>query len=343
MQISFNDQSGQVFDLEVGKLLTIKEVKQLLADYYHSNNPELIVLVYNGSVLIDERTVMSYEFPQSAIIYVVRKNNPSNQTSKPKKPKSTSPPPSFIDSFANSDIGKSFMKQLEDNPDQYSALFNNNSVFQSVADKNPVLNHFMNDPEQVTEQLKISTTPGNKTQAALSMDRMMDIVEQTPMGINMMNRMMNDIQNPLMDGLTESMFSRSQQKTVIPKQDLSKPSEDPLPGNQPNPIGPKQWNRTFSVTSESLDMFISGFQKCQEAGLTFSKGNDIIIALQEIKEKQKTDLYADLSRQYSSELQELHNMGFFDDKISLFALRKSKGNLQRAVMLIMRYYSKPKK
>jgi hypothetical protein len=344
MLLSLEEPKGSSYDIYVKKLATVSDLKKELGSTLHANESRLII-IFEGKVLIDERTLESYGIQDGGkVFYVLKPEKIKQEEPKKKKPESTQEEPeTYMDKIMYSPIGKAMMKSMEENPEVFSEFFNSIPALQSLTEKNPELNHALNDPEQMAEIMRINMTKGNKKQAAMSMDHMINQVEQTPIGLHFLNRAMKDLEEPL-----SGVFQRPEPKTVIPEEPLKAPAEAPLPGHK---LG--MYNSMIPITVEDqkqiaqinigLSNIKSAIQRIESRGFAAPKKEEVYKAV--LAEARRINIRGNmevLRNRYPQQLNYLKSIGFTCEQDNLAALSDGNGDIKKAIRSLMRHIRKGK-
>ena len=79
-----------------------------------------------------------------------------------------------------------------------------NPQMRELVDRNPELGHILNDPSVLRQSLEAARNPELMREMTRSTDRAMSNIEATPEGFNMLRRMYENVQEPLMNATTMS-------------------------------------------------------------------------------------------------------------------------------------------
>ncbi|KAM1283813.1 hypothetical protein ACFX2J_026607 [Malus domestica] len=78
----------------------------------------------------------------------------------------------------------------------------NNPQMREIIDRNPELAHVLNDPSTLCQTLEAARNPELMLEMMRNTDRAMSNIEATPEGFNMLRRMYENVQEPLMNATT---------------------------------------------------------------------------------------------------------------------------------------------
>ncbi|KAM2291871.1 hypothetical protein ACFXTI_026688 [Malus domestica] len=81
-------------------------------------------------------------------------------------------------------------------------LIMNNPQMREIIDRNPELAHVLNDPSTLCQTLEAARNPELMLEMMRNTDRAMSNIEATPEGFNMLRRMYENVQEPLMNATT---------------------------------------------------------------------------------------------------------------------------------------------
>ncbi|KAK9800360.1 hypothetical protein WJX73_010174 [Symbiochloris irregularis] len=220
---------GSTFSVDANPSMTVAELKGQVQSKSQTP-PEEQRLIYKGQVLKDERTVDSYGLQNEHILHMVRK--PAQQASQGATPQQGTALPSSTADQALPDLSslglggmpnvgaggqaqqaQDYTSQLLNNP-MLQGLMNNPELLRSVLTSNPVVSQLMernpefaqlmNNPQLLRETLQASSNPSLMREQMRNADRAMSNIESHPEGFNMLRRMYENIQEPLMNANLES-------------------------------------------------------------------------------------------------------------------------------------------
>lgn len=336
LHLIIKDKNCVLGDIDILPQNTIYDLKLEIMKLNKQPDDNFFV-VFQGIVLIDERSIGSYNIHTNATLYVSYPSNYSKpKDTEVKKKKNTT-----------NDLQKQFAKLVSDviskNPDAYLGLLKNNPEFKRMAEENPQLQHTLNDEDLLSGQLSMMINPENSDIMARSIDRMMNSVETMPGGFQALNHGMHQF-DPLMDNMLEQ-FGMGKKKipTKIVESKASKPSDQPLPNitnqfrnenmfpfnlfgyqleTENDPQVP-EITECDTQTDEATQKIVNGIQKCIENGFNILDlpGTEGI--------RELFNNYTEIK--YKSELKELEEMGFLNRDKNIIALEKSKGDLSSAI------------
>jgi ubiquilin len=101
------------------------------------------------------------------------------------------------------------MQSMMNNPEMLRTMIENNPQMREVMDRNPELRHIMSDPETLRQTFEIARNPSLMREQMRTTDRAMSNLETMPEGFNMLRRMYENVQEPLMNATNQSNRSES--------------------------------------------------------------------------------------------------------------------------------------
>ncbi|CAN8327738.1 unnamed protein product [Cochlearia groenlandica] len=96
------------------------------------------------------------------------------------------------------------MQSLMNNPELMRSLIMSDPQMRELVDRNPELGHVLNDPSVLRQTLEAVRNPELMREMTRNTDRAMSNIESTPEGFNMLRRMYENVQEPLMNATTMS-------------------------------------------------------------------------------------------------------------------------------------------
>lgn len=375
ISIFIKTTKGVLCDVTVNELSSVFQLKEEIVSEakLEVKSANQLHLIFRGLHLEDERTLKSYGIQDGCNVYMLFEKAKLAEPPKPKE--KPAPPMNNMFAMYQTPIGKAIMKIVEENPQIYVNMITNNPAFKSLAEQNPQFSHLLNDPDLLSDQIKMLQNPESMALAARSIDRMLDNVEVMPGGFQAVSKSISSIQDPLLDGLSEQ-FRLPQKSTTIPEVPLSEPSSEPLPlittpqpsfppfmGNEfndmnfnsgfgdfglqmPNlpppmsPFGNQAMNPVLPppLPSTGDKLIMDGIQTCEETGFDILSIPGMAPLFKAFSSVPKTDLHfsnEQLKNRYRDELKELYEMGFSDLEGNIQALVHTDGNIDTAIDYII--------
>lgn len=94
------------------------------------------------------------------------------------------------------------VQNLMSNPETIRNLMMNNPQMREVMDRNPELSHVLNDPSTLRQTMEAARNPEIMREMMRNTDRAMNNIESSPEGFNMLRRMYQNVQEPLLNAST---------------------------------------------------------------------------------------------------------------------------------------------
>lgn len=106
---------------------------------------------------------------------------------------------SSSDDLRNRISGSPFMQRLLSDPAVIRALVTSNPQMQELLERNPEIGHVLNNPELLRETMELALNPTAMQEMIRNNDRAMSNLESLPGGYNVLQRMYQDFQEPLLN------------------------------------------------------------------------------------------------------------------------------------------------
>merc|ERR1712112_535529 len=134
-------------------------------------------------------------------------------------------------------------QSLMGNPDVIRQMLESNPQMQEVMERNPEIRQMLNNPEVLRQMMEIARNPSRLQEMTRTMDRQMQNLEAMPGGMNILQRMYRDVQEPVLNAMGGPN----------PFQDLRGNSETPseVPSTETNQPAPNPWASTPRTTAGS--------------------------------------------------------------------------------------------
>ncbi|CAH8866775.1 unnamed protein product [Trichobilharzia szidati] len=94
------------------------------------------------------------------------------------------------------------VQSLMSNPEVIRSLFQANPQMRDLIDRNPELGHMLNNPDLLRQSMEIARNPALMQEMVRNYDRAISNLESLPGGMNHLQRIFRDIQEPMMDAAT---------------------------------------------------------------------------------------------------------------------------------------------
>ncbi|KAK3240897.1 hypothetical protein CYMTET_49301 [Cymbomonas tetramitiformis] len=153
--------------------------------------------------------------------------------------------PDMMRDILNSPMMQGMMQNLTNNPDMLRGMVESNPALRQVMERNPELAHVLNDPSVLRQTLEVARNPDLMREQMRSTDRALSNIEAHPEGFNMLRRMYENVQQPLLNAATGAQDDApAQDAPANPFADLfAQGGGSPTPGAPntaplPNPWAP---------------------------------------------------------------------------------------------------------
>ncbi|EAX89061.1 Ubiquitin family protein [Trichomonas vaginalis G3] len=338
MLINCEYVKGENHTIYVKKLNSVAECKNVLAQEIDVE-PDRINFVYQGKLLINERTIDSYGVTDGTKIFYTLK--PKIEKPLPAKKKEEEMP-SIFDGITDNPLIQGMMKTFKENPDMAASALKGISGFKE--DTNNVdMNYAFNDGETFSEVLDLFSK-GNKRQAAKTMDNMLNMASAADPGmLHTINRYMNSFDTS--DAL-DNLYGANNIKMVIPDNNLSAPAESPLPESpapQPNFFmmqpqqqpAPPRINELPEFTS-GLDKIRRGIRVLQSRGFVMNDSRKLFRNCEAEKRRRIVNSLPPYQKSnYLGNAQLLYSRGFLNLDDNIFALYANNNDIRMALQYLM--------
>ncbi|XP_025828968.1 ubiquilin-2-like [Agrilus planipennis] len=253
----------------VSHLLSIKELKAVLSNKFDKDISRL-QLIFAGKSLKDQDNLKFYNIKDGSTVYLIIKNPPQppevQTSSNPYRLESND----LLGNLHGLHVGSSSLPTLNDNmsdmnPELIQSLLNNpmvsglasdpetvrllltaNPQIQEVINRNPEINHLLNNRELLQEMLNLARNPSMYQELLRSNDRALRQLENTPGGLNVLQRIYQEVQEPLIDALQRNPYSQTGRD-----QENEQDTANPQQGNENRIPLPNPWNeRASSETNQ---------------------------------------------------------------------------------------------
>lgn len=207
--------------VEISSKATVGDLKVKLAAMFEPNIDRLC-LIFSGRILKDDQLLSSQKVTDGVTMHLVIREIP--------KTSSENDSTSTLDSENTS----AHSSQFSDHPAVRSLL--ENMHIGEVLERNPDFAQIFNNrdlPEVLQNALHMMTNPSVMQEMVRSQDRAMSNLESLPGGFNVLSRLYRDVEQPMMDALSENLnhlsnLSTSQTRTnVVNNSDASETFPNP--------------------------------------------------------------------------------------------------------------------
>merc|ERR1719414_2937083 len=120
-------------------------------------------------------------------------------------------------------------QSLMSNPDVIRQMLESNPQMQEVMERNPEIRQMLNNPEVLRQMMEIARNPSRLQEMTRTMDRQMQNLEAMPGGMNILQRMYRDVQEPVLNAMGGPNPFQDLQAGNSPSQVPSTETADPAP------------------------------------------------------------------------------------------------------------------
>ena len=120
-------------------------------------------------------------------------------------------------------------QSLMSNPDVIRQMLESNPQMQEVMDRNPEIRQMLNNPEVLRQMMEIARNPSRLQEMTRTMDRQMQNLEAMPGGMNILQRMYRDVQEPVLNAMGGPNPFQDLQAANSPSQVPSTETAEPAP------------------------------------------------------------------------------------------------------------------
>jgi len=134
-------------------------------------------------------------------------------------------------------------QSLMSNPDVIRQMLESNPQMQEVMDRNPEIRQMLNNPEVLRQMMEIARNPSRLQEMTRTMDRQMQNLEAMPGGMNILQRMYRDVQEPVLNAMGgpnpfQDLQGNAATPSQVPSTETSQPAPNPWASGQANTATP---------------------------------------------------------------------------------------------------------
>jgi len=123
-------------------------------------------------------------------------------------------------------------QSLMSNPDVIRQMLESNPQMQEVMDRNPEIRQMLNNPEVLRQMMEIARNPSRLQEMTRTMDRQMQNLEAMPGGMNILQRMYRDVQEPVLNAMGgpnpfQDLRGNSETPSEVPSTETNQPAPNP--------------------------------------------------------------------------------------------------------------------
>jgi len=153
-------------------------------------------------------------------------------------------------------------QSLMSNPDVIRQMLESNPQMQEVMERNPEIRQMLNNPEVLRQMMEIARNPSRLQEMTRTMDRQMQNLEAMPGGMNILQRMYRDVQEPVLNAMGGPN----------PFQDLRGSAPAPTPSTETVEPAPNPWAGSTPTTTAATTTAGLGATLGQGGGMFTSPG-----------------------------------------------------------------------
>jgi len=126
-------------------------------------------------------------------------------------------------------------QSLMSNPDVIRQMLESNPQMQEVMERNPEIRQMLNNPEVLRQMMEIARNPSRLQEMTRTMDRQMQNLEAMPGGMNILQRMYRDVQEPVLNAMGgpnpfQDLRGANNTPAPVPSTETSDPAPNPWAG-----------------------------------------------------------------------------------------------------------------
>jgi len=170
-------------------------------------------------------------------------------------------------------------QSLMSNPDVIRQMLESNPQMQEVMERNPEIRQMLNNPEVLRQMMEIARNPSRLQEMTRTMDRQMQNLEAMPGGMNILQRMYRDVQEPVLNAMGgpnpfQDLRGANNTPAPVPSTETSEPAPNPWANNSNNTARTtgSSGTTTANTTATSSGGTPLGAALGQNAGLFTSPG-----------------------------------------------------------------------
>jgi len=123
-------------------------------------------------------------------------------------------------------------QSLMSNPDVIRQMLESNPQMQEVMDRNPEIRQMLNNPEVLRQMMEIARNPSRLQEMTRTMDRQMQNLEAMPGGMNILQRMYRDVQEPVLNAMGgpnpfQDLRGNTGTPSEVPSTETNQPAPNP--------------------------------------------------------------------------------------------------------------------
>ncbi|KGG52364.1 ubiquilin-1-like protein [Mitosporidium daphniae] len=281
--IQYNDESFLIDVPEDKSIGTLKEKLQL----YTCLQPSEMRLIVRGRIFQDSELLANISPDDTFTLVKIIANNSTNPNNNSSISSSSSDQHFATERGFDANILKmmssmmktpSFQDMFKKMPSSILGNSSSDPAIKSLMEKNPELEHILNDPAIIKETMKAFENPALQREMMRNQDLAMSNIEMLPEGFNALRRSYANIQKPLLDAMDESMSRNPVLKDSLLASSITQKTVNKEP--IPNPWNPAAKSKLRgSAPGSKSTMFLSKLADMKEMGFTNEEENARVLTL----------------------------------------------------------------
>ncbi|CAB3408738.1 unnamed protein product [Caenorhabditis bovis] len=253
----------QTYSVEIDQNATVSDLKDKLLIQLTNATKNRLCVIYTGKILKDEETLLQHKIGNGHTVHLVVR---AEQRAPPAAPPSVAPSaatttttptapgagltfggmPQPGDIMNNPDMMRRMMdspimQSLLSNPELMRTMLTSNPQFQQLIERNPEVAHLLNDPSIMRQTMEMIRNPNMFQEMMRNHDIAIRNLQGIPGGEAALERLYNDVQEPLLSSTTNSLsgnpFASLRDQPATPRSDRQgQENSEALP----NPWAPRQ-------------------------------------------------------------------------------------------------------
>ena len=313
------NRAGDIWSTTISSSSLVSDLEDQVREEAQLPPDSIVRLIHQGKILDSERTVASYNLPDGSVLYFSVGKRPPE----PVKAAARVQPEDF-----KSRLIKQVAEMIKTNPEAYIDMLKMNPAFQDTLERNPVLQHALNDSELLQQQVDLASEISTDA-VARNLDSMLAHVEALPGGFRALTRTVNEIQDPLLDGLMDNLFNVPV-KTNLGERP-NKPCENPLPNIGGADIMVLYMQSQFVQVRQAIKGSLDVLRE-RGVDLVSLPGMEELKELLEMSDDDVRARAASIGKpRFAVQLRQMEESGFSDREANLRELEATGGNVGLAI------------
>lgn len=168
-------------------------------------------------------------------------------------------------------------QSLMSNPDVIRQMLESNPQMQEVMERNPEIRQMLNNPEVLRQMMEIARNPSRLQEMTRTMDRQMQNLEAMPGGMNILQRMYRDVQEPVLNAMGgpnpfQDLRGANNAPAPTPSTETVEPAPNPWAGSSSSNASRTTGSSTTPSTTTTSSAGGLGATLGQNSGMFTSPG-----------------------------------------------------------------------